>query len=507
MNYPVWDVPVIGSGWVIGLIAIFHVMISHFAVGGGLYLPMAEASALKSGRRDWLEFLPRHSKFFLILTGVFGAVSGVGIWFAIGLAGPEATSTLIHYFVFGWAIEWVFFLIELTAAAVYYYTWNRIPDKLHLRVGWVYAAASLLTLVIINGILAFMLTPGQAWLEVAGTGQEASRFFYAFFNPTYWPSLALRTLVCISLAGVWALVTGSLIDGRRQTELKTKVIRWSVMWLLPSFFLMPFCLLGYLAMVPESQRSLLALGISTIGAGTFTQVTRAVLISVMASATILAVAYLVAYRQPRDFRFGYACSILFLALAATGASEYAREMLRKPYVVGDHMYSNAIRKTQIQIGQQRMSEVDKFNRDGYLANTIWATSDELEAWAAADAIERSADDLPPESSEPAPQTTPDVLARGQLMFRGQCIACHTVDGYRSMRGFLQQRDDASIRNMLSMLHEYPEDSPYRAFMPPLVGTEAEIEALAVYLHERVKRRFSKHAVAQVDATATPRRND
>ena len=35
MNYPVWDIPLIGSGWVIGIIAIFHVMISHFAVGGG----------------------------------------------------------------------------------------------------------------------------------------------------------------------------------------------------------------------------------------------------------------------------------------------------------------------------------------------------------------------------------------------------------------------------------------------------------------------------------------
>jgi hypothetical protein len=38
----------------------------------------------------------------------------VGIWFAIGLTHPEATSTLIHNFVFGWAMEWVFFLVELT---------------------------------------------------------------------------------------------------------------------------------------------------------------------------------------------------------------------------------------------------------------------------------------------------------------------------------------------------------------------------------------------------------
>ena len=39
MNYPFWDIPHLGSGWVIGIIAIFHVMISQFAVGGGFYLP------------------------------------------------------------------------------------------------------------------------------------------------------------------------------------------------------------------------------------------------------------------------------------------------------------------------------------------------------------------------------------------------------------------------------------------------------------------------------------
>ncbi len=37
MNYPFWYIPHLGSGWVIGMIAIFHVMISQFAVGGGLF--------------------------------------------------------------------------------------------------------------------------------------------------------------------------------------------------------------------------------------------------------------------------------------------------------------------------------------------------------------------------------------------------------------------------------------------------------------------------------------
>lgn len=442
MNYPFWTVPHIGSGWVIGLIAIFHVMISHFAVGGGLYLPLAERKALREGRRDWLETLRGHSKFFLVLTGVFGAVSGVGIWFAIGLAHPEATSALIHNFVFGWAIEWVFFMVELSTAAVYYYTWDRIPERLHLTVGWVYAAASLFTLVIINGILTFMLTPGESWLAVAGTGQEASRFWPAFFNPTYWPSLFLRACVCISLAGIWALVTCSRIDADRQPELKTELVRWSAKWLVPSFVAMPFLLAWYLWCVPESQRALLSFGMSTIGPGVFTQVTRTVLIIIMTSATIVGVVYFFAWRAPRDFSLAHATAILALGLAATASGEYAREMLRKPYVIGHYMFSNGVRR----------SALDALNRDGYLAHSLWTRP-----------------------------TGDPQLARGEAMFRGECMACHTPDAYRSMKTLLAGRNREAIGNLLGMLHDYKPDSPYRAFMPPLVGTSNEINALGDYL--------------------------
>jgi cytochrome bd ubiquinol oxidase subunit I len=443
MNYPFWEVPVIGSGWVIGIIAIFHIMISHFAVGGGFYLPLAERKALRDGRADWLKSLQRHSKFFLILTGVFGAVSGVGIWFSIGLANPEATSTLIHNFVFGWAIEWVFFMVELTTAAVYYYTWDRVSPELHMKVGWLYAGASFCTLVIINGILTFMLTPGDSWLAVAGTGNEASRFWQAFFNPTYWPSLALRTAVCASLAGIWALVTTSRIDGSAYPALKTDLVRWSAKWLLPSFVAMPILLAWYLATVPDAQRALLTLGISTIGAGTFSQVTRMALLIVMTSATIVGVVYFLAYRNPREFTLSHACAVLFLALIATGAGEYSRELLRKPYVVGRHMFVNGV----------RVKSVPDLNANGYLRSTLWMRSG-----------------VSPE------------FARGEAMFRGQCMSCHTLDGYRSIRRLLAGRDRNGIANLMKMLHDYKPDSPYRRFMPPLSGTDEEVSLLVNYLN-------------------------
>ena len=446
MNYPFWDIPHIGSGWVIGMIAIFHVMISQFAVGGGLYLPLAERKAYREGRADWLPQLVSHSKFFLIVTGVFGTVSGVGIWFAIGLTHPEATSTLIQNFVFGWAIEWVFFMVELTTAAVYYYTWNRIDPKLHLTVGWVYAGASLCTLIIINGILTFMLTPGDTWIAVAGTGQEASKFWNAFFNPTYWPSLFLRVGVCTSLAGIWALITSSRIDGDAQPDLKTSMVRWSVKWLVPSFLATPFLLVWYLWMVPESQRALLSLGIDTIGSGTFSQVTRMALIIVLTSATIIFVAYFLAYRTPREFNLSHALAVLLLALVATASGEYSREMLRKPYVIGRHMFSNGV----------RVSYVARINEQGYLKNSAWV-------W----------------------NGSPSSYSRGEAIFRGECGSCHTLSGYRPMRSLLAGRDRTNIGNFINMLHDYKADSPYRRFMPPMVGNTQDIADLTDYLNAQV----------------------
>ena len=455
MNYPFWDIPRLGSGWVIGLIAIFHVMISQFAVGGGFYLPLAESKAQRMKdaklRADWMDQLAKHSKFFLVLTAVFGTVSGVGIWFAIGLTHPEATSTLIHNFVFGWAMEWVFFLVELTTIAVYYYTWNRVDEKLHLKVGWVYAGASVATLIIINGILAFMLTPGDTWIGVAGTGHEASKFWNAFFNPTYWPSLLLRTCVCASLAGIWALITASRIDGEKNPELKTSKVQWSVKWLVPSFVAMPFLMIWYYAMVPASQKALLTLGIDTINSGTFSTVTRMALIIIVTSATIIGVAYFLAYRNPKDFNLAHAMAVLLLALMATGAGEYSREMLRKPYVIGRWMYSNGV----------RVPHVSRINEEGYLAHSAWV-------WNGAGS-----------------EGTGSNYSRGEAIFRGECGSCHTLKGYRPLATLLAGRDRANIRNFVVMLRENKADSPYRKFMPPMAGTLQDVDDLTDFLNAQV----------------------
>jgi cytochrome c553 len=199
-------------------------------------------------------------------------------------------------------------------------------------------------------------------------------------------------------------------------------------------------------MVPASQQALLQLGIDTINPGTFSIVTRMALVIIVTSATIIGVAYFLAYRNPVEFKLSHAIAVLMLALVATGAGEYSREMLRKPYVIGRWMYSSGV----------RVPYVNRINQEGYLAHSAWVWNGSSSSYS-----------------------------RGEAIYRGECGSCHTLAGYRPLNSLLAGRDRANIASFITMLHDYKPDSPYRRFMPPMVGTSQDIDDLANYLNVQV----------------------
>ena len=238
MNYPVWNVA-FGAGLLMAVLSILHVFVSHFAVGGGLFLVLTERKARRSQDSALLDWLKSHTKFFVLVTVVFGVVSGVGIWFTIGLISPTATSNLIHAYVWGWAIEWVFFFVEITAALLYLYGWEKLEPKLHEWYGWIYFISAFASMVIINGILTFMLT--------SGTWVANHQFWSGFFNPTYFPSLFFRFAIALALAGVYALITASMLT---DAVLKARIVRWSALWIVPSLAVLPGLGWWYIHRIP-----------------------------------------------------------------------------------------------------------------------------------------------------------------------------------------------------------------------------------------------------------------
>jgi len=429
MNYPVWEVS-FGAGLLIALVAILHVFVSHFAVGGGLFLVLTEKKARRSGDAALLAWLKSHTKFFVLVTVVYGAVSGVGIWFTIGLITPMATSNLIHAYVWGWAIEWVFFFIEITAALLYLYGWDKLEPQLHLWFGWIYFFAAYLSLVIINGIITFMLTSGR-WVDT-------HQFWTGFFNPTYFPSLLLRTFISLALAGIYALITASV---QKDKELKAGIVRWSALWVVPSLAVLPALGWWYIRKIPPE---IWASARGPMPTGTHYAALAIFLL------TVTFVLALFALIQPRRLHLAFSLLLALAALGTMGSFEFVREAIRKPYVIGNYLYANSLYASPMP-GDGGFS-VDKIDEVGVLQGARWISQRAL-----------SAD---------------NQVAAGREIFRVECESCHTVDSYRGLKRYLalRQWDQNRIQAMLVSL-----DLMHNGVMPPFAGTDPERQALAAFL--------------------------
>jgi mono/diheme cytochrome c family protein len=429
MNYPVWDVA-FGAGLLIALVAILHVFVSHFAVGGGLFLVLTERKARREHDSTLLSWLKFHTRFFVLVTVVFGAVSGVGIWFTIGLINPSATSNLIHAYVWGWAIEWVFFFIEITAALFYLYGWDKLAPPLHEWYGWIYFIAALASMVIINGIVTFMLTSGN-WVQ-------NHQFWTGFFNPTYFPSLAFRFAIALALAGIYALITASV---QKDEVLKARIVKWSALWIVPSLVaLIPFGW-WYIRKIPAE---VWASARGPMPTGTHFAYLAGVLLIVTLGLALLTLI------KPARLHLAFSLVVAIVALGAMGSFEFVREAIRKPYVIGNYLYANSLYSAAMP-GDGGFT-VDKINDAGVLASAKWIQNRDL--------------------------TRDNQVAVGREVFRVECESCHTISAYRGVKKYLvlRQWDENRIQAMLTAL-----DMMHNGVMPPFAGTDPERMALASFL--------------------------
>jgi len=134
-----------------------------------------------------------------------------------------------------------------------------------------------------------------------------------------------------------------------------------------------------------------------------------------------------------------------IAFIATGSMEFVREGIRKPYVIYNYMYANAV----------LVSEENELQKSGTLSWAPWnivAVGGDNEA------------DLIP-------------MQRGEALYRTQCMKCHTYEGVNGIVPLIKGWPESSIRDTLKTLHieQY--------YMPPFIGPEHDLEALTQYLHQ------------------------
>ncbi len=440
VDYPIWNLAM-GGGVLIGIVAITHVIVSHFAVGGGFAIAVIETLAVRRGNPAWRALAKRSSLMLILVSTVFGAISGVGIWVTIGLVQPVATSALIHNYVWGWAAEWGFFILEVVTALLYYATWDKVRPRTHLVIIWLYFFAAYMSLVIIQGIISFMLTPGR-WLETHS-------FWDGIFNPSYVPGLVLRTGICLFLAGAYLTLAALRERDRLARAPMVRLLGW---------FQVAGILLAYGGyrwwehVLPGSVRAIFLGGQALLPALATTRH-----LALWALAAYLLVAMFAAL-VPRYHLWPTAVAAMLAAFVFFGAYERLREGARKPFVIRDFMFSNGI----------LVSDIGKLDEHGVLATAVWA----------------------------ARGSAASQEAMGRAVFRAECAACHTIDGYLSIRKLVAPVDPDMLNGILGTLREEGKEYAGGTYthqghvstdkldyplMPPLVGTAAEQEALAVYL--------------------------
>ncbi len=408
----------------IAIIAVMHVVISHLAVGGGLFLVMTERRAVITKNSALLEYVRKHTWFFLLLTMVFGGMSGVGIWFIISLVNPAATSSLIHNFVFGWAIEWVFFIGEIVALLIYHYRFGKMDSRTHMVMGWLYFIFAWLSLFIINGILGFMLTPGK-WIE---TGN----FWHGFLNPSFLPSLIFRTSIALIFAGVFGLVTGSWL---KDAETRQKIFRLCARWMYIPLVVLVLTGIYYTRVISEEAFNNL-FHFNREGSPFIT-------LLIVSSVLLFGLGLFTLVRTPQSVQKVGALLLVVICFGWMAGFEYMREIARKPYVLYGHMYSTGIAPGQM----------EQINEEGFLAHAKWTGVKEI--------------------------TGENMMEAGAEIFRLQCLSCHTLDGYN---GVMNKADKLTERGLEALLTGMGKVNSY---MPPFAGTGEEKRAVAAYLYQEV----------------------
>jgi len=421
MNYPVWQLDVFGGGLLVVLIAVFHVYISHFAVGGGLFLVLAERKAQRENNPAILEYVRKHARFFLLLTMVAGSISGVGIWFIISLLNPAATSILIHTFVFAWASEWVCFLVEIVSLFLYAYTFGRMEPRHHQLLGWIYFGAAWMSLFLVNGIIGFMLTPGD-WLRDGS-------FWSGFFNPSFWPSLFFRTFFALIIAGLFGLVTATWL---KDAPLRTAMTRFCARWLLLPFLLFIASASWYRsALPPELQETIFTrMPSMRLFIDTF----------LICSPIVVLGGLLLAIRMPAGLSRPLALLLLVVGQVYMGCFEFIREGGRRPYIIRDFLYSTSIYQ----------KDVGLLRTEGVLATAKWARHRRI--------------------------TEANSMEAGRELYNLLCLSCHAVNGpMRDIKRLAAPYTPSGLDAMISGM------DVFHPAMPPFAGTAEERKVLAQYI--------------------------
>lgn len=446
VDYPIFEMPVLGHRLIFAIDAILHVLISHgAAVGGSIVLVLAQWWAIKNNDQKMYDLVYKILFVLFVAATAIGALTGIGIWIHANIIDPPAIGSLLRVFFWKWFTEWIVFNVELVFLLLWFLTWKELGWEgrhKNIKFGMVYAVASWLTMVIITAILGFMLTPGN-WLTSTFPAQPD--YIASLFNPSWIPSLMFRTFFAIGFAAAVSMYWTWWFT-RNDAELRERAEKFFAKIVIATIPITAVFGLWYYAQIPQEAKNLMFVaGLTTKYIGH----KELLIIGLLGAIFLILLAVFLFYVKPKAVPFAAASLMMLSYVFLVSEFERIREFVRKPYIIYGYMYAHGVREV----------DVPHLNKEGVLKYAYFV-----------------------------PQqyriiTEENKVKVGEYLFKLECRVCHSVNGVNAITKKVKGLDEMAIYYRIGTLN-----SPATPFMPPFVGTDDERKALAAYLSSLVNQK-------------------
>ena len=153
-----------------------------------------------------------------------------------------------------------------------------------------------------------------------------------------------------------------------------------------------------------------------------------------------------AIKMPSGLSRSMAAVMLIIGLMYFGAFEFLREGGRRPYIIYDYMYSNAILK----------KDMAQVAHAGVLNQARWVENRTV--------------------------TKDNAQAAGRELFDVLCLSCHSIGGpLNDIREHMHHSAPEEINLIFATMGKE------RPYMPPFPGTESEKQILIDYLNNVMRK--------------------
>jgi mono/diheme cytochrome c family protein len=447
MDFPMFHLDWLNNRMLIAIIAILHVIINHgLAVGFMPFVTWLEQRGVSRSGQDqitdleWDNMVYKIMKVAFIITTTIGAMTGVGIWFSVALVSPASIGSLIRVFYWAWFIEWLVFVTEVVLIMIYFLTWKNSNSSLkakirHINFGWYLSIFSWITMAIIVSILGFMMDPGN-W-------QTEQSLLNGFTNPIYLPQLLFRTPTAMLVAGIFGMFLITLFT-KSGSQIRINAVKYASKWLL---LWAPISLIGayfYYNAMPEAMTANMSTAVGTIDFAQYYDLLKYFVAGGVGFTLIIGI---IGVYKTKVLKPYMVIVPVVTGIAYLGFFERVREFIRKPYVIGQYMYSNLLLEDDYVV----------YKKDGVLKHATYTTVNEI--------------------------TDDNKIEAGKNVFIIACSRCHTAQGVNSIIDVFDRMYGSTGKplDVASMTAYMPNMHTARNFMPEFPGNEKEAEALAMYI--------------------------